>query len=540
MPYNGSGIFVRLYNWVTDRANNIDVSADRTDAEMDGMATGLSTCITKDGQQTITNDIPWANHKITGLKTGTVRTDAANVGQVQDSVAQWSGTTGGTANAITVSTSPAITAYAAGQVVRFTATNNNTGATTIAWSGLTAKAAQWGGAAMVGGEIVTGRTYEAIYDGTNFQVMGITTATPSFGDMITQTSTDAGAGAAPTLEQYRNSASPAASDIIGNWKLTGQNSTPAKVTYADIQGQIIDPTAASEDSAWNFQTMVAGTLATRMSVAQGTYMAGATGGDKGAGTINATGIYANGNQISVAPGITGWLMSAISGNSTTASITISAGRGSDSTGAVSLSVTGGTWLVSNGNAINGYQGGTTLPNGSTIHMFAVFGTSGSGYFASLSATAPTLPSGYTFFVRIGSFNTTGAGAPIPFTEIETEGGAVICYLTTQVQDISTSALTTSRTLFTLNVPSGIRVEPKMRIVSSTNAVLVLFTSPDETDVAPSNALSAPQFDIQGGSTSASVFTGTLTTNTSGQIGARSNTSSTALGGTTRGWKDWRR
>jgi hypothetical protein len=258
MAFNGSGVFVRLYNWVTDRANNIDVSADRMDAEMDGMATGLSTCITKDGQQTITNDIPWANHKITGLKTGTVRTDAANVGQVQDSAAQWSGTTGGTANAITVSTSPAITAYAAGQVVRFTATNNNTGATTIAWSGLTAKAAQWGGAAMVGGEIVTGRTYEAVYDGTNFQVMGITTATPSFGDTIIQTSSDAGAGAAPTFEQYRNSASPAANDLLGTINFTGQNSTPAKVTYAKWGVKLIDPTTASEDATFSGTVKSAG------------------------------------------------------------------------------------------------------------------------------------------------------------------------------------------------------------------------------------------------------------------------------------------
>lgn len=249
MSFNGSGVFVRLYNWVTDRANNIVVSADRMDAEDDGFAAGLSNCITKDGQQTITNDIPWSNHKITGLGTATVRSDATNLGQVQDSTAQWSSTTGGTANAITVSTSPAITAYAAGQVVRFTATNNNTGATTISWSGLTAKAAQWGAAAMVGGEIVTGRTYEAVYDGTNFQVMGITTATPAFGDTITQTSTDAGSGAAPTLEQYRNSASPAAADLIGVTKYTGQNSTPAKVTYATLGAKIDDPTAASEDAS---------------------------------------------------------------------------------------------------------------------------------------------------------------------------------------------------------------------------------------------------------------------------------------------------
>jgi hypothetical protein len=51
MAFNGSGVFVRLYNWANDAAASIKIRADRFDAEMDGFATGLSTCMTKDGQQ---------------------------------------------------------------------------------------------------------------------------------------------------------------------------------------------------------------------------------------------------------------------------------------------------------------------------------------------------------------------------------------------------------------------------------------------------------------------------------------------------------
>jgi len=51
MPFNGSGVFTRLYNWANDAAASIKIRADRFDAEMDGFATGLSTCMTKDGQQ---------------------------------------------------------------------------------------------------------------------------------------------------------------------------------------------------------------------------------------------------------------------------------------------------------------------------------------------------------------------------------------------------------------------------------------------------------------------------------------------------------
>jgi hypothetical protein len=51
MAFNGSGVFVRLYNWANDAAASVKIRADRFDAEMDGFATGLSTCMTKDGQQ---------------------------------------------------------------------------------------------------------------------------------------------------------------------------------------------------------------------------------------------------------------------------------------------------------------------------------------------------------------------------------------------------------------------------------------------------------------------------------------------------------
>jgi hypothetical protein len=87
MAFNGLGTFVRLYNWVVDAANNIYVRDDRMDAEMDGMATGLSNCITKDGQQILIADIPWGGYKITGLGSGVATTDAVNYGQVFNSPA---------------------------------------------------------------------------------------------------------------------------------------------------------------------------------------------------------------------------------------------------------------------------------------------------------------------------------------------------------------------------------------------------------------------------------------------------------------------
>lgn len=87
MAFNGSGLFNRLYNWVTDRNANIPITASRMDAEMDGMATGLSNCITKDGQTTPTANIPLGDNKITDLANGTSSDDAAAFGQIDTGIA---------------------------------------------------------------------------------------------------------------------------------------------------------------------------------------------------------------------------------------------------------------------------------------------------------------------------------------------------------------------------------------------------------------------------------------------------------------------
>lgn len=79
MAFNGSGTFVRLYSWITDAANGIFVSSVRMDADTNDIATGLSTCITKDGQTTITANIPMSGFKITGMAQGTAANDAAIV-----------------------------------------------------------------------------------------------------------------------------------------------------------------------------------------------------------------------------------------------------------------------------------------------------------------------------------------------------------------------------------------------------------------------------------------------------------------------------
>lgn len=79
-------------------------------------------------------------------------------------------TVGGTANAITLTKVLPGTALAQGQISYFKATASNSGATTIADSGLAAKNVFFNGAACAGGEIISGESYLVYYDGTQYHL----------------------------------------------------------------------------------------------------------------------------------------------------------------------------------------------------------------------------------------------------------------------------------------------------------------------------------------------------------------------------------
>jgi hypothetical protein len=67
MPFNGAGMFVRLRNWVEDATAGIKIRADYHDIEDDNFAGGISQCIARDGQSTVTNNIPMNSKRIVAL-----------------------------------------------------------------------------------------------------------------------------------------------------------------------------------------------------------------------------------------------------------------------------------------------------------------------------------------------------------------------------------------------------------------------------------------------------------------------------------------
>lgn len=207
---------------------------------------------------------------------------------------------GGTANALTLTPAVAMTAYADMDVITFEAASNNSAAVTLNVSAVGAKAIRKmvGGAdaALVAGDILDGVRYFATYDTAANAAAGAWILVNPSGSLLA-VSTDAGATGGPDIEAFRDSASPAASDVGGRVLYTGRDSAGNKQTYAIDQMVITDPTSGSEDAKRVTRTVVAGTEADRHHIGAGAWMEGATGGDPGAGNFNAAQYQQNGAAI---------------------------------------------------------------------------------------------------------------------------------------------------------------------------------------------------------------------------------------------------
>jgi hypothetical protein len=134
MARDGSGNYSNPY---PDFVSGTVISSTQVDANNSDVAAALTQSIAVDGQSTVTANLPMNSKKLTGLAAGTAAADSLSLGQAQAEAMVWCGTAGGTADAITLAPSPAITAYAAGQRFVWKASGSaNTGATTVAISGL--------------------------------------------------------------------------------------------------------------------------------------------------------------------------------------------------------------------------------------------------------------------------------------------------------------------------------------------------------------------------------------------------------------------
>jgi len=169
MSYNGSGTF-QINTAGQPVVTGTVISSTAFNSLTSDLATGLSTAITKDGQTTVTANIPMSNFKITGLGAATAAADAVRFSQLQGSADKLLTVTG--TDTYVATASPALTAYAAGNLFSLVVPNTNTGASTINIDGLGAKAiTRTGSTALVAGDMIATEVVIVVYDGTRFQLI---------------------------------------------------------------------------------------------------------------------------------------------------------------------------------------------------------------------------------------------------------------------------------------------------------------------------------------------------------------------------------
>lgn len=193
MPWSGpqgsqsfsrtDGISSGTDTWQQAAAAGRGIEADDHDTHDQDIATGLNAVLKKDGGNTATADIPMGGFKLTNVGAAAARTDFIRFSQAQDGAHHYIATVGGTADAITLTPSIAITAYAAGQRFCFIAGGTNTGATTVNVSAVGAKDIKrndGSATALSAGDIVSGSVADIEYDGTRFLLLsrsGVSAAT---------------------------------------------------------------------------------------------------------------------------------------------------------------------------------------------------------------------------------------------------------------------------------------------------------------------------------------------------------------------------
>lgn len=145
--------------------------------------------------------------------------------------------------------------------------------------------------------------------------------------------------------------------------------------------------------------------------------------------------------------------------------------------ASALTKTTGTWASGTGNG--GLDTGT-VANSTWYSVFAINNGTSVDCLFSTSATSPSMPSGYTYKRRIGSFLTDASAHILAYTQV----GSKFLW-SAPPTDVNSTSLSTSAVAYTLTVPTGVKVDAEFMAFATTSAVTaVLISSPDVPDIAP--------------------------------------------------------
>lgn len=435
-------------------------------------------------------------------------------------------TDSGSANDYKADFTPAIAAYTNGMVLRVFTANANSGASTLDAGAGEKDIVRADGSALAAGDIPANSFFAVQYHVSDDKFYLISTPqTISANTIQQQTGNYATAGG--TANAITATFSPAVGAHVAGMPLR------VKIATTNTGATTFNPGPGAVDVV----NQNGGLL---------------SGGELVAGSI-ATFIY-NGATYVHQNGVSMWPLGTLSGltlsRTGTTTYQVAAGAAvNENTGvkhdmvrsaAMSKSLSG--WSAGGG---NGSLDTGSIASNTWYHVWLIRKDSDgtTDVLLSLSATAPTMPSGYTARRRLGSIRTNGSSQITPFLQY---GDAFVWE--TPVISVSATNPGISAVTRTLMVPTGVVVNAKVHArlnITTTNLACGGLLSPLAlADIAPSNAMdTAPyNFFATANGVTGDQMNGTLLevlTDTSAQVRSRLSTSTAAvtLNVTTLGWTD---
>jgi len=198
--------------WQDARDASVKIRADAHDTHDSDVATALNNRLMLDGGNKPSDDINWGGNGITNFRAAAARGEPARINEIQDGGPIWGGTAGGTADALTIGVTPALTTQVAGQTFLFIAASDNTGSATLNPDSRGAKTIKKGGTTdLEAGDIKSGRLYAVTDDGTNYQLHQLI-ALPARTDVANVFTQDQNIRADETLLKLRRTADDTSAD----------------------------------------------------------------------------------------------------------------------------------------------------------------------------------------------------------------------------------------------------------------------------------------------------------------------------------------
>lgn len=232
---------------------------------------------------------------------------------------------------------------------------------------------------------------------------------------------------------------------------------------------------------------------------------------------------------------------------TTINVTAGVARTSDNKFTISLPASMNAVLQSAGSWTSG-SGGNKLDAGvraasKWYHLFLIRKTSdgSADLLFSLSATAPTMPAGYSGSRRIGSVKTDASGNILPFIcDLFTSGKRRFRWVT-PVMDVDEASISSAVLAYVLSVPTGISVIAELNTYAYGGNMLVYLSPFGTNDLVPANTSGYAGFTCGYGAfnsdaTDSAAMQFFIKTNESAQVRARSN-STGKISVLTIGWEE---